>query len=92
VTIAPADHTRWLDGAAIESEEAALLLRAPENGEFVWHEVSARVNHIVNDDEQLIMPISAEQLESEAKQAAKKPAARKAASAALRDDGQGSLF
>jgi hypothetical protein len=54
--------------------------------------VSARVNHIVNDDEQLIMPISAEQLESEAKQAAKKPAARKAASAALRDEGQGSLF
>ena len=68
------------------------MLRAPENGEFIWHEVSARVNHIVNDDEQLIMPISAEQLESEAKQAAKKPAARKAASAALRDEGQGSLF
>ena len=60
--------------------------------EFVWHEVSAHVNHIVNDDEQLIMPISAEQLESETKQAAKKPAARKAASAALSDDGQGSLF
>jgi putative SOS response-associated peptidase YedK len=92
VTIAPADHARWLNGAAIEAEDAALLLRAPENGEFVWHEVSARVNRVVHDDEQLIMPISAEQLESEAKQAAKKPAARKVASAALSDDGQGSLF
>jgi putative SOS response-associated peptidase YedK len=92
VTVMPEDYVRWLDGAAIDAGEAMLSLRAPENGEFVWHEVSARVNHVVNDDAQLIMPISAEDLESEAKQAAKKPAARKAAPATFRDDGQGSLF
>ncbi len=69
-----------------------LLLRAPENGEFVWHEVSVRVNRVVNDDEQLIMPISAEQAESEAKQAARKPVARKVAPAASGNDSQGSLF
>lgn len=92
VTVMPEDYVRWLDGAAIDAGEAMLLLRAPENGEFVWHEVSARVNHVVNDDAQLIMPISAEPLKSEAKQAAKKPAARKAAPATFRDDGQGSLF
>lgn len=92
VTIASADHARWLDGSAIESREAALLLRAPENGEFVWHEVSARVNRVVNDDEQLITPISAEQAESETPKTTKKPTARQAASASSGDDGQGSLF
>ncbi|GEC16109.1 SOS response-associated peptidase [Nitrobacter winogradskyi] len=92
VTIAPRDHARWLDGNAVDAGEATLLLRAPENGEFVWHEVSVRVNRVVNDDEQLIMPISAEQAESEAKQAARKPVARKVAAAASGNDGQGSLF
>ncbi|EAQ36673.1 hypothetical protein NB311A_15437 [Nitrobacter sp. Nb-311A] len=92
VTIAPADHARWLDGDALESRKAAMLLRAPENGEFAWHEVSARVNQVVNDDQQLMMPVSAEELQNEAKQAARKPAARKAAPEIPRDDGQGSLF
>jgi len=30
-------------------------MRAPEEGEFVWHEVSSRVNHVVNDDAQLTL-------------------------------------
>lgn len=91
VTIMPEDHARWLDGNAVDTGEAALLLRAPENGEFVWHEVSTRVNRVVNDDEQLILPISAEQAEAESAKTPKKPAARKVAPVAS-DDGQGSLF
>jgi len=91
VTIATADHARWLDSNATDAREAMPLLRAPEDGEFVWHEVSTRVNRVANDDEQLILPISAEQAEAEATKPAKKTAVRKAASASD-EDGQGSLF
>jgi putative SOS response-associated peptidase YedK len=92
VTIAPEDHARWLDGDAISSGEAVLLLRAPDDGEFIWHEVSTRVNRVANDDAQLVLPISAEELEAEASKATKKPAARRAARVVSGDDGQGSLF
>jgi putative SOS response-associated peptidase YedK len=92
VAIAPADYARWLDGGAIDAGEAVLLLRAPEDGEFVWHEVSTRVNRVANDDEQLILPISAEQAAAEMPKPAKKAAVRKTAPIASGDDGQGSLF
>jgi putative SOS response-associated peptidase YedK len=94
VTIAPADYARWLDCDAIDAGEAVLLLSAPEDGAFVWHEVSTRVNRAAADDAQLLLPISEEQAaaEAEAPKATKRAAARKAAPAASGDDGQGSLF
>ncbi len=76
VTIRPADFACWLDCRAHGAEDAMKLLTAPAEGEFVWHEVSTRVNRVANDDAQLLLPITAEQ--------------RTAADAA--DDGQGSLF
>jgi putative SOS response-associated peptidase YedK len=92
VTIAPADYAHWLDGDAIDANEAMLLLRAADDSEFVWHEVSMRVNHVANDDAQLVLPMSAEQAEAEATKAMKPAAVRKATRAASGDDGQGSLF
>lgn len=92
VTIAPGDYARWLDGDATDAGEATLLLRAPDDGEFVWHEVSTRVNRVANDDAQLLLPISEEQAEAEAPKQVKKAVARKAMRAASGDDGQGSLF
>jgi hypothetical protein len=93
VTIAPGDYARWLDGDATDAGEAVLLLRAPDDGEFVWHEVSTRVNRAAVDDAQLLLPISEEQAaaEAEAPKVTKRAAARKAAPAAS-GDGQGSLF
>ena len=41
------------------------LLTPPREGEFVWHEVSTRVNRVANDDAQLILPITAEQRAAE---------------------------
>ena len=90
VTIAPDDFARWLDCAAFEVEAAMALLHAPEEGEFAWHEVSTRVNRVVNDDAQLTLPISDEQRAAEAPPP-KKTVARKAAPPP-EDDGQGSLF
>jgi len=90
VTIAPDDFARWLDCAAFEVEAAMALLHAPEEGEFAWHEVSTRVNRVVNDDAQLILPITDEERAAEAPPP-KKTAARKAAPPP-EDDGQGSLF
>ena len=91
VTIAPDDFARWLDCAAFEVEAAMALLHAPEEGEFAWHEVSTRVNRVVNDDAQLILPITDEERAAEAPPP-KKTAARKPAPPPPEDDGQGSLF
>jgi len=91
VTIAPDDFARWLDCAAFEVEAAMALLHAPEEGEFAWHEVSTRVNRVVNDDAQLILPITDEERAAEAPPP-KKTAARKVAPPPPEDDGQGSLF
>lgn len=88
VTLMPDDFARWLDCSSDSAAEAMPLLRTPREGEFTWHEVSTRVNHVANDDAQLILPITDEERAAEAKP---KPAARKAPAAA-RDDGQGSLF
>ena len=91
VTIAMGDFDRWLDCRADDVDEVLPLMRSPEEGEFVWHEVSTRVNRVANDDAQLILPITAEQRETEAGKPAKKASPRKPASVAP-DDGQGSLF
>jgi putative SOS response-associated peptidase YedK len=89
VTIAPGDFDRWLDCSAEETEVALSLLTAPAEGEFTWHRVSTRVNRTANDDAQLLLPITPEELAAEEKPASR-PAARKPAP--LADDGQGSLF
>ena len=91
VTIKMADFERWLDCRSDEAEGVTPLMRGPEAGEFVWHEISSRVNHIANDDAQLTQPITGEQREAEQTRAAKKPSPRKSAAADF-DDGQGSLF
>ncbi len=91
VTIAPADFDRWLDSRTYDVEAAMALLVAPEEGEFVWHEISTRVNRVANDDAQLILPITAEEMVAEAPRPAKRAAPRKPAPVTP-DDGQGSLF
>jgi len=91
VTIDADDFERWLDCRADEADSVMPLMRGPQEGEFVWHEVSVRVNHVANDDAQLILPITAEQREAEQPKRAKKASQRKIASADS-DDGQGSLF
>src|SRR6202012_1847297 len=62
VTISHDDFDRWLDFLRYDAGASTSLLKAPEAGEFVWHEVSTRVNHAANDDAQLILPITAEQI------------------------------
>jgi putative SOS response-associated peptidase YedK len=92
VTISVDDFDRWLDCRAFDAEMAMALLTAPEEGEFTWHEVSTRVNHAANDDAQLILPITVEQMAAEEPKPARKAAPRKPEPAAREDDGQGSLF
>jgi putative SOS response-associated peptidase YedK len=92
VTIAPRDFESWLDCSAHDVDAAMTLLTGPDEGEFVWHEVSTRVNRVANDDAQLILPITAEEREAEEPKPAKKVSQRKPAPAASEDDGQGSLF
>ncbi|UWU70994.1 SOS response-associated peptidase [Bradyrhizobium sp. NC92] len=91
VTISPRDFERWLDIKGDEVDAILPLMRPPHVGEFAWHPVSTRVNRVANDDEQLVLPISAEEIEAEAEAAKPKKAVRKTA-AASSDDGQGSLF
>ena len=91
VTIDAGDFERWLDCRAYDVDEVMPLMHAPEEGEFVWHEISTRVNHVANDDPQLVLPITDEQRDAEQQKPAKKATSRKTAPAD-RDDGQGSLF
>ncbi len=91
VTIRADDFERWLDCNAYDVDAVMALMSGPDEGEFVWHEVSTRVNRVANDDAQLILPITAEQREAEAPKPVKKMSPRKPA-AVKPDDGQGSLF
>ena len=88
VTIAPCDFERWLDCRDDNAETVMALLTAPGEGEFVWHEVSTRVNRVANDDPQLVLPMTPEESAAEEQSAVKKPMPRTVAS----EDGQGSLF
>lgn len=94
VTIAPRDFERWLDCSADDANEVMHLLGSPDEGVFVRHEVSRRVNAVANDDAQLLLAITDEdRAAEEASMAAKK--APKHATRKLPpplDDGQGSLF
>jgi putative SOS response-associated peptidase YedK len=91
VTIDADDFEFWLDCRSDEAESVTPLMRGPEVGEFVWREVSMRVNHVANDDAQLMLPITEEQREAEQSERTKKPSPRKTTAADF-DDGQGSLF
>src|SRR5690242_14762048 len=92
VTIRPDDFARWLDCSSDDAADAFGLLTPPEECEFVWHEVSTRVNHADNDDAQLILPITDEQREAEAAPKQGKRAAPRKVAPPAADDGQGSLF
>jgi putative SOS response-associated peptidase YedK len=91
VAIAPDKFDRWLDCGAHDGKTATALLNAPHEGEFVWHEVSTRVNRVANDDPQLILPMTPEESAAEEQRAVKKPVPRKPAPVTS-EDGQGSLF
>jgi putative SOS response-associated peptidase YedK len=91
VTIAPADFERWLDCTSEDAADAIPMLAAPSEGEFVWHEVSTRVNRTANDDAQLVLPISPQEAEAE-RQSAAKILPRRRTAAAPHDEGQESLF
>ena len=90
VAIAPGDFEFWLDCRSDEADSVTPLMRGPQEGEFAWHEISSRVNHVDNDDAQLILPITDEQREAE-RPKPKKARASKTASPDF-DDAQGSLF
>jgi putative SOS response-associated peptidase YedK len=91
VTISPGDFERWLDCRANDVESAMALLSGPREGEFTWHQVSARVNRAADDDAQLILPITDEErLAEEAPKPARKAARKPAPAASVA--GQGSLF
>jgi putative SOS response-associated peptidase YedK len=90
VTIGADDFARWLDCSDEDAATVMALLTPPREGQFAWHEVSRRVNHVANDDAQLVLPITEEQREAEEPKPVK-ASPRKPAPVAS-DDGQGSLF
>ena len=92
VTIAPDAFELWLDSRTNDVDDVMALLRGPREGEFAWHEISTRVNRVVNDDAQLLLPITDEERAAEEPKPAKRAAARKVTTVVPEDDGQGSLF
>jgi putative SOS response-associated peptidase YedK len=92
VTVPPEDFERWLDCGTHDAETVMTLLTPPAAGEFVWHEVSTRVNRVANDDAQMILPITPEQRAAEESQPKPKKAAPRKPVQVTSDDEQGSLF
>ncbi|MGY4572381.1 SOS response-associated peptidase [Bradyrhizobium pachyrhizi] len=90
VTIRPEQFARWLDCLPNDVDDVMPMLKGPEVGEFAWHQVTMRVNAVANDDAQLLLPMTAEEIAAEDAPAPKKAAPRKATM--REDDGQGSLF
>jgi putative SOS response-associated peptidase YedK len=90
VTIAPDDFDRWMDCDHVPADEALSLLATSLERAFAWHAVSRRVNHVANDDAQLVLPISAEEIAAET--APRRTALARKPAAAPADDAQGSLF
>jgi putative SOS response-associated peptidase YedK len=72
----------WLDCSDENATEVDGLMAAPAAGALAWHEISKRVNQVVNDDAELLQPFTNP---DEVKPSAK-PRARPV------DDAQGSLF
>jgi putative SOS response-associated peptidase YedK len=91
VTLMPDDFARWLDCSEDSADPVMALLKGPRVGEFIWHEVSTRVNHADNDDAQLLLPITDEERAAEEAPKPRKVAPRKPPPPPV-DDGQGSLF
>jgi len=91
VTLTAGDFARWLDCSSDDAAPVMALLKGPLPGEFIWHEVSTRVNHADNDDAQLVLPITDEQRAIDDAPRRAKAAPRKTAPPSA-DDGQGSLF
>ena len=91
VTVTPADFDSWLDCRSYDTAAAMALLAPPPAGEFAWHEISTRVNRVANDDAQLLLPITAEQMATEQPAPARRATPRKPAPIPS-DDEQGSLF
>jgi putative SOS response-associated peptidase YedK len=91
VTIALEDFARWLDCRSDDADEVMPLLKGPDIGTFAWHQVTTRVNSFANDDAQLTLPMTAEEIAAEEAPQPKKSAPRKAA-VRDEDDGQGSMF
>ncbi|MCA6122302.1 SOS response-associated peptidase [Bradyrhizobium sp. WSM 1704] len=91
VTIRPDDFARWLDCRTDDADEVMPLLKGPDIGEFAWYQVTTRVNSFANDDAQLTLPMTAEEIAAEEAPPPKKVVPRKVAPPS-EDDGQGSLF
>lgn len=94
VTIAPQDYARWLDADETDVESITVLLRAPPEALFVWHPVSTAVNRVANDNPQLILPISEDDMQTVQAAPPNQPAVKRITRAKpSRDDsGQGTLF
>lgn len=92
VTIAPDDYARWLDCSEDDAGPVMTLLEAPPQGHYAWHPVSADVNRVANDNAQLVLPISEEEVAMAAAAARVRPSKRLAAPKPVVDDSQGSLF
>jgi putative SOS response-associated peptidase YedK len=91
VTLTQGDFDRWLDCSEDNAAPVMGLLKGPHEGEFIWHEVSTRVNHPDNDEPQLLLPITEAQRAAEDAPKPRKAMPRKAPPPSI-DDGQGSLF
>jgi putative SOS response-associated peptidase YedK len=92
VVIQPADYERWLDGNAMDAENAVSLLNAPAENFLAWHPVSTEVNRVANDDAGLVLPVETTESDEQTGTEGEGPRRRARSSRPVSDENQGSLF
>ncbi len=93
VMLQPEQFEMWLDTRNADPQIAAEMFRPVPDEKIAAHEISARINRVVNDTPYLLEPVSAqEKAEQEMEAAALAEAKAKPRRKVKPDDGQQSLF
>lgn len=94
VMLAPDQFGMWLDKKNVDAQMAAGMLQPLPDDEVAAHEISPRVNRVVNDTADVLDPITAQERAEQEMQAAAEAAAKMEPKPKRKkaDDGQASLF
>jgi putative SOS response-associated peptidase YedK len=94
VMLEPDQFDMWLDTKNVDAQMAGALIAPLPDAKVAAHEISPRVNRVVNDAPDVLEPLTAQERAEQEMQAAAEAAAKAEPKAKRKrpDDGQASLF
>lgn len=94
VMLEPEQFDLWLDTKNVDAQAAAALIGPLPDAAVATHEISSRVNRVVNDTPEVLEPLTAQERAEQEMQAAAEAAAKAEPKSKRKkpEDGQASLF